>query len=132
MPGAVPTDFDKRNRFLNYRRDTSNMPKHRLRWNYVVDLPFGKGKPIGRNAGRILNGFIGGWQLASMGSIWTTYSSLTTGNWIFTGEPIHYYGYQYPIQDCTSVSGATGGQCSRVICGTTATSRPTGSTAPIP
>jgi len=102
MPGAVPANYDERVRFLYYRRDTSNMPKHRLRWNYVVDLPFGKGKPIGRNARGVLNGFIGGWQLASMGSIWTTYSSLTTSYWNFTGEPIHYYGEQYPIQNCTS------------------------------
>jgi hypothetical protein len=27
---------------------------------------------------------------------------LPTGNWNVTGEPIHLYGYKYPIQDCRS------------------------------
>ena len=47
MPGAVPADLDERNRFLNYQRDTA-IPKHRVRWNWIADLPFGKGKPIRR------------------------------------------------------------------------------------
>jgi hypothetical protein len=36
-------DFDKRNRFLNYRRD-QNTPKHNIKWNFIVEAPFGKGK----------------------------------------------------------------------------------------
>ena len=106
----MPTDDDARNRFLNYGRDYADQPKQRLRWNYVVDLPFGKGSRC-QECRPHLNGIVGGWQLSSLGSIWTTYSSLTTSFWNFTGEPIHYYGYKYPIQNCTSVSGATGGQC---------------------
>ncbi len=43
-----------------------------------------------------------GWQLAAVGSLRSTYFSLPTSNWNFTGEPIHQYGYQYPIQNCTS------------------------------
>jgi hypothetical protein len=45
LPGAVPTDVDERNRFLNYKRDP-NTPKHQFRWNFVIDLPFGAGKKI--------------------------------------------------------------------------------------
>ena len=41
MPGEVPTDLDARNKFLNYQRDI-NIPKHRVRWNFMVDLPFGR------------------------------------------------------------------------------------------
>jgi hypothetical protein len=104
MPGAVSTDLDQRNAFLNYQRDTG-IPKHRVKWNWLVDLPVGKGKLLGKNAGGALNKFIGGWQLAGIGSVWSSYFSLPTGNWNLTGEPIHLYGYQYPIQDCR------GGSC---------------------
>ena len=99
MPGSVPNDPDKLNRFLNYRRDTG-IPKHRVQWNWVADLPMGKGKSIAGNARGALDKLIGGWQLAGIGTLRSTYFSLPTGNWNFTGEPIHQYGYQYPIQDC--------------------------------
>ncbi len=100
FPGQVPTDLDARNRLLNYQRDTS-VPKHRVRWNWIVDLPFGKGKPLLGNAGGVLNRIVGGWQVAGMGSLASTYFSLPTG--IFpNGNQIEIYGYKYPIQDCTS------------------------------
>lgn len=101
MPGIVPTDYYQRDRALNYRRDTSS-PKHRVRWNWMIDLPFGRGKPIGRNAGGILNQLIGGWQIAGMGSLGSTYGTLTTSYWLPGGAPLQYYGYKYPIQDCRS------------------------------
>ena len=49
LPGAVPEDQNARNRLLFYRRDT-DIPKHRVNWNWVYDLPLGKGKPFGRNS----------------------------------------------------------------------------------
>ncbi|MEK7407889.1 MAG: TonB-dependent receptor [Acidobacteriota bacterium] len=88
LPGRVPAGMDERNRFLNYQRDTS-IPKHRVRWNFIVDLPFGKGK------------LLGGWQIAGMGSLRSTYFSLPTGIYP-TGNRIEQYGYKYPIQDCRS------------------------------
>jgi hypothetical protein len=102
LPGAVPEDFDERNRFLNYARDTT-LPKHRVRWNWIVDLPFGKGKLLGKNAGGVLDRVIGGWQIAGMGSLASTYFSLPTGLFpsLGTGK-VEIYGYKYPIQDCTS------------------------------
>ncbi len=99
LPGAVPAGYDERNAFLNYRRDTG-IPKHRVRWNWLADLPFGKGKWLGGNAGGVLDKFIGGWQLAGLGNLRTNYFSLPTGNWNITGEKIQVYGYRYPIQDC--------------------------------
>jgi len=100
LPGQIPLDLDARNRFLNYRRDTS-VPKHRVRWNWLVDLPFGKGKPLMGNAGAVLNRIVGGWQIAGMGSLRSTYFSLPTS--LFpNGNAIEIYGYKYPIQDCTS------------------------------
>jgi hypothetical protein len=101
MPGTVPEDYDARNRFLNYRRDTE-IPKHRVRWNWIVDLPFGKGKPLAGDAGSLLDKFIGGWQLAGMGNLRSNYFSLPTTHYNLTGEKIEMYGYKYPIQNCTS------------------------------
>jgi hypothetical protein len=100
LPGAVPTDIDERNRFLNYRRDTG-IPKHRVRWNFLVDLPFGRGKPVLGNAGSWLNRLVGGWQIAGMGSLASTYFTLPA-TMFPTGAPIEVYGYKHPIQDCTS------------------------------
>jgi hypothetical protein len=37
---------------------------HRFLFNYVIDLPFGRGKWLAGSASRVLNGFIGGWSLA--------------------------------------------------------------------
>ncbi|HWQ92940.1 MAG TPA: TonB-dependent receptor [Clostridia bacterium] len=104
LPGLVPTDYDERNRLLNYKRDTI-FPKHRVRWNWLIDLPIGRGKWLGRNSSNLLDKVIGGWQLAGIGTLRSTYFSLPTGNWNFTGEPIQLYGYQYPIENCT------GGSC---------------------
>lgn len=100
LPGAVPTDLDARNRFINYQRDTGP-PKHRVRWNWIVDLPIGKGKPLLGNAGKNLNRLVGGWQVAGLGSLNTTYFALPTGIYP-TGNKVEMYGYKYPIQDCTS------------------------------
>lgn len=100
LPGAVPEDENARNRLLFYRRDTG-IPKHRMNWNFLVDLPFGKGKPIGGGANRLVNAFIGGWQVAGNGSLTSRYFQLPTTNW----GPINgvqVYGKQYPIQDCRS------------------------------
>jgi hypothetical protein len=85
---------------VNYGRDTST-PKHRVRWNWIADLPLGRGKWVGRNTSGFLSKVIGGWQLAGMGSLWSTYSALPTGIYP-TGNKIEFYGYKYPVQDCRS------------------------------
>jgi hypothetical protein len=101
MPGAVPTDIDERIRFLLYRRDIA-IPKHRVRWNFIVDLPFGRGKPLGRHASGILDKLIGGWQLAGMGSLWSNFFALPTNVYPKDAHSIEVYGYKYPILDCRS------------------------------
>jgi hypothetical protein len=37
---------------------------HRFLFNYVYDLPFGRGKKLAGNANRFLNAFIGGWTMS--------------------------------------------------------------------
>jgi hypothetical protein len=100
LPGAVPTDPDKLNRFLNYQRDIS-LPKHHMQWNFMVDLPFGKGKFIGRNAGRLVDSFIGGWQISGVGSMVSNYITMPTNNWANFGK-LQVYGKGAPVQNCTS------------------------------
>jgi hypothetical protein len=100
LRGAVPTDFDARNRFLNYQRDTA-IPHHQLKWNWVADLPFGQGHLLARNPGRLLNALIGGWQLAGSGTYQSRYFTLPTSNYGPTRN-IDVYGTKYPIKDCTS------------------------------
>jgi hypothetical protein len=104
LPGAIPTDFDARNRFLNYQRDTA-IPHYQLKWNWVADLPFGRDHLLARNAGRFLNTLIGGWQVAGLGTYQSRYWSLPTNNFGPTSN-IQIYGTKYPIQDCSS-----GGVC---------------------
>jgi hypothetical protein len=100
MPGAVPTDLAARDRFLNYRRD-NNTPRHQINWNFIADLPLGRGKKFGGNMNRVLDKFIGGWQIAGLGSWRTTWWTLPTTYWV-TNQNIEVYGYKYPIQDCRS------------------------------
>ncbi|MEK7408654.1 MAG: TonB-dependent receptor [Acidobacteriota bacterium] len=100
LPGIVPADNNARNRLLFYRRDTG-IPKHRVNWNWIVDLPFGKGKPLGRDAGGLLNALIGGWQIAGNGALTSRYFQLPASNWGPAGK-VEVYGKKYPIQDCRS------------------------------
>jgi hypothetical protein len=109
LPGAVPADLEERTRFLGLRRENDppfsgtavGAPKHRVRWNFIADLPFGRGKKFGRNAGW-LDKIIGGWQIAGTGFLVSSYWALPTNVYPTTGNPIEIYGYKYPIEDCTS------------------------------
>ncbi len=102
LPGTVPTDFDTRNRFLNYKRDP-NTPKHQIRWNFIAELPIGRGKALLGSAKGITQKLVGGWQVAAIGNTMQGWWSLPT-TYYPTGNPIEYYGFKYPIQDCTSGS----------------------------
>ena len=100
LPGAVPADFNTRNRFLNYKRDP-NTPKNLIRWNFIVELPFGKGKMFGANSKGVVNALVGGWQVAGLGNTRQGYWQLPTSNYP-TSNPVEIYGDKYPIQDCQS------------------------------
>ncbi len=100
LAGALPPDLNQRNRLLNYRRDIE-IPKHRLRWNWIADLPFGRGQKYLSRGGGVLDRIVGGWQFAGFGSIRSNYWSLPANNWGELG-PIEIYGKKYPIEDCRS------------------------------
>jgi hypothetical protein len=103
LRGTMPEDIDARNRLLNYRRDPE-IAKHRVRWNWIVDLPFGRGKKFGSNAGGFVDRVIGGWQIAGFGNMNSNYFTLPTANWGELGN-VEVYGKKYKIEDCRS------GQC---------------------
>jgi hypothetical protein len=100
LPGTVPADEKSRNRLLFYRRD-ADLPKHRVNWNWIADLPFGKGKPLAGNARGFVNHLVGGWQIAGNGALTSRYFGLPTSMWSPIGN-IETYGKKYPIQDCRS------------------------------
>lgn len=101
LPGAVPQDFDERNRFLTYRRDVG-IPKHRLKWNFLVDLPFGRGKPVLGSVNRLWDALVGGWQVSGIGTVRSNYFALPSSGIYPNGNEIEVYGDKYPIQDCRS------------------------------
>jgi hypothetical protein len=100
LPNAVPTDLHDRLRFLWYARDPT-VPKHSVSANFLVDLPFGKGKLIGRNSGKLANALIGGWQTAGFFALNSSYTTVTT-NFYGPYNKIQTYGTKYPIQNCAS------------------------------
>ena len=54
--------------------------RHNISANYLFELPFGKNKPLFRNASSWLDGIIGGWQLSSVMRYRTGLPSTVAGN----------------------------------------------------
>jgi hypothetical protein len=100
LPNAVPTDLHDRIKLLWYARDPT-VPKHAVNANFLVDLPFGKGKLLGRNSRRLMDAIIGGWQTAGNFTLTSSYTTLTTNFW-GPYNKVQTYGKQYPIQNCVS------------------------------
>src|SRR6185295_15658198 len=76
-PGVIPKGMDvgtrlkpsrEFNRWQNYRADTA-IPMHRVAFNGLVDVPFGKGRRFMKSSNRLLDAVIGGYQLAFVGTV---------------------------------------------------------------
>lgn len=104
LPGTVPTDPAELSRFLFYDRDTG-VPKHRIRSNWNYDLPFGKGKWLGKNANDFVNSVIGGWKMVGKIAFLNTWYARPTGQWGEFGN-FETYGKKYKITDCRSTPAA--------------------------
>lgn len=63
---------------LGYANNPS-IPQHRVSWNGVLDLPFGRGRHFGGNMSKLLDAVVGGWSLTPAGS-WRS------GLWLTVGE----------------------------------------------
>lgn len=83
--GAPALSEDQRLR-LGYANSDS-VPAHRIRWNGIYDLPFGKGEKFGNGASGALNHVIGGWQIAFIGD-WRSgfWTGVGSGRYLF-GDP---------------------------------------------
>lgn len=108
-PGVIPADINpgtilepsrELNRFLHYRTDTE-IPKHRVSFNGIVDLPFGRGKKFLGNSNRWINALVGGFQLAYIGNVVSQYVVPSVSNWGPTA-PIKVYKDSVPVTDCRS------------------------------
>jgi hypothetical protein len=95
------------NRFENYGVVDTATPKQQLQYNYVLDLPFGRGKRYLGNVNRLVNELVGGYQIAGDGNLYSSAFAITATNWGPT-NPIKYYKHGAPITDCRS------GTCQRV------------------
>lgn len=103
VAGLVPKDDKTRNRFEMYSRNTT-IPKHRVRFNWVVDLPVGHGKRFLGNSNQLVDTLVGGWQIAGDGTIWANYIQPSLSYW-GTTSPTQNWKRKYKIRDCRGGSG---------------------------
>jgi hypothetical protein len=109
LPPAPPTgtpvwaDYHALDKFEDYRIDTSSngIFPHHIQFNYVYDLPVGKGKRFLGNANRFVDELVGGYQLAGTGNVHNQNFQPSATNWGPT-SPIHRYKHKLPVTDCTS------------------------------
>lgn len=99
-PGTIAEPSRELNRALNYRPDVA-IPVHRVSFNGVVDLPFGRGKRFLRNSNKWLDAFVGGYQVAGLGSVVAQSFSPSANNWGPTSN-IQIYKDSVPVTDCRS------------------------------
>jgi hypothetical protein len=97
LPGTYPSSVDDRVRFYRYSRD-GDIPKHHIRFNYLWDLPFGRGKRFAGNVGSKANRVVGGWQIAGYGSSNSRWFALPATNFGAV-NPVKMFG-KVPINDC--------------------------------
>jgi hypothetical protein len=82
VQSASSTPFDLRDRNLNYTWSDFDR-RHVFQGTYLYELPFGKGKWMASNATKLVDTFIGGWQVAgtillTSGRPFTVYSGIGT------------------------------------------------------
>lgn len=108
-PGAIPQGMDvgtqfkpsrEFNRWQNYRADTA-IPLHRVSFNGLVDVPFGKGRPLLKNSNRFLDALIGGYQIAFTGTLVSQSFQVANSNFGAT-SPVKEYKDKVPVTDCRS------------------------------
>ncbi|MBI1787771.1 MAG: carboxypeptidase regulatory-like domain-containing protein [Acidobacteria bacterium] len=83
--GAPKLSYADRLKLIYY--NAREVPAQRIRYNWIYDLPMGKGKKFGSGANRVLDAVIGGWQLAGIGD-WRSgrWLGVGTGGYLF-GDP---------------------------------------------
>ena len=92
--------FRSLNRTEEYRVDTQ-FPRHEIKFNGIVDLPFGRGKMFLRKSNRLMDELVGGWQVAGLGNIHSQSFTVASSHW-GPMNPIHVYRHKVPVTDCRS------------------------------
>ena len=103
------------NKFENYGAvDVDNglnatAPTQHLQFNYIYDLPFGRGKRYFSGASKLVNEIVGGYQLAGDGQLLNQDFAINSENWGPTASStgpssasLHVYKHGHPIVDCTN------------------------------
>lgn len=134
-PAGVPSyaswhDF---NRWANYQIDT-NIPMQEIRFNALIDMPFGRGKHFLPGVNKMLDEVVGGWQIAANGTMISQDFYVGNGNW-GPNNPIKLYKKSKKITDCRSgvcipkyewfngyippsqISGSAASTCTAVVSG---------------
>ncbi len=115
-PSGVTYGYYKAlNKFENYgAMDVDNglnstAPTQHMQFNYIYDLPFGRGKRLFGSSGKLVNEIVGGYQIAGDGQLLNEDFSINSENWGPTASAtgpssasIHVYKHKYPIVDCSS------------------------------
>ncbi len=108
-PGAIPQGMDvgsqlkpsrEFNRWQNYRQDTG-IPMHRVSFNGLADVPFGKGRRFMKSGNRFVEALVGGFQVAFVGTVVSQSFQVGTGNY-GAHSPIKLMKNSVPITDCRS------------------------------
>jgi hypothetical protein len=108
-PGTIPKGMDlgtflepsrEFNRWQNYRPDTA-IPLHRVTFNGIVDVPFGKGRRLLNKTNRVLDAIIGGYQIAFVGTVVSQSFQVTNTNFGAI-NPIKLYKDGAKVTDCRS------------------------------
>ncbi|MEW5976842.1 MAG: TonB-dependent receptor [Acidobacteriota bacterium] len=84
--GNPNLSYDQRLKLAYYNQTT--VPPHRIRYNAIVDLPFGRGKKFGAGVPSAVNHVIGGWQIATIGDWRGGYWRSLGGNLFLFGDPL--------------------------------------------
>ena len=84
-----------------YQLDAGIPPQH-LEFNYIFDLPVGRGKRFLSNANQFVNELIGGYQIAGVGSPLISEIFQPNGGYWGPIHPIHVYKHNLKIRDCRS------------------------------
>lgn len=108
-PGVIPSHIDvgdplkpsrEFNRYQNYAVDGA-IPKQRLNFNGIVDLPVGKGKRFLSDSNRFVDALLGGFQVAFTGQVVAQAFQVADGNWGETSN-LEVYKTARKITDCRS------------------------------
>ena len=108
LPPPVPSNlpsyayYRALNAFENYGAiDNSGAPQQQVKFNFVYDLPFGRGKRFFSGANKLMDELIGGYQIAGDGNVLNQYYSITATHW-GPVNAIQTYKHAHPITDCRS------------------------------